>query len=186
MEDKQIVDLFWQRDEQAVAEAARKYGHYCYSIAYRILGNAMDADECVNDTYQGAWSSIPPHRPEDLGTYLGKITRRVSLKSLRSKAAQRRGGGEVALSLDELSGCVPAVGKVDDGVEFQELVDILNRFLSDLALEERRVFVRRYWHVCSISEICDQYGYSKSKVESMLHRTRKKLRNLLKKEGYIV
>lgn len=184
MDDSQIVELFWNRDEGAIEQCERKYGSYCRSIAYRILGDPLDADECVNDTYQAAWDSIPPHKPAILSTYLGKLTRRISLKVLRSKDTQKRGNGEVDLSLDELSGCISSDHSVEVEMEFKELVKTLNAFLAKLPADERRVFIRRYWHAMPITEICEQFGFSKSKVESMLHRTRKKLRNLLKKEGY--
>ncbi len=186
MDDNCIVDLYWKRNERAIEETDRKYGAYCRSIAFRILEDRSDADECVNDTYQGAWESIPPHRPVTLSTYLGKLTRRISLKVLRSRETQKRGNGIVALSLDELSECIPAGTAIDAEVEFQELVATLNRFVSDLPVDERRVFVRRYYHAFSVKEICEQYHFSKSKVESMLHRTRKKLRKHLDEEGFFV
>lgn len=186
MEDSQIVELFWNRDERAVEETQRKYGTYCHSIAYRILNDHMDADECVNDAYQGAWNSIPPQKPAVLSAYLGKLTRRISLKVLRSRGTQKRGGGEVALSLEELGESLPACSGVEESVDFKELVSTLDAFLVSLPVEERRVFVRRYFHALSIEEICRQFGYSKSKTESMLHRIRKKLKNQLQKEGYVL
>lgn len=184
MEDSQIVALYFSRDEKAIEETAIKYGHYCHSIAYHILGNYQDADECVNDTYQSAWNSIPPHKPEKLSTYLGKLTRRISLKIWRSRDAQKRGGGEAALSLEELKECIPDGKAIDEGLNKKELVAAINAFLLELPVQERRVFIRRYWHAHSIAEICSQFGFSKSKVESMLHRTRKKLLEKLKKEGF--
>lgn len=184
MEDEKIVSLYWARDEQAIVETERKYGKYCLEIALRILGDSHDAEECVNDTYWGAWDSIPPHRPAALATYLGKITRRLSMKVWRNRDAQKRGGGETALSLEELNGCIPDGSNVEDDLSFKELVAILNDFLAGLPAPERRVFLRRYWHNCSIGEICSQFGFSKSKTESMLHRTRKKLRRRLEKEGW--
>lgn len=186
MEDSQIVKLFLDRDETAISQCESKYGSYCRSIACRILGNDLDAQECVNDTYQAAWNSIPPHRPAILSTYLGKLTRRISLKVLRGKEAQKRGNGETDISLEELTECISAGNTVDSQLEFRELVKQLNEFLGKLPADERRVFIRRYWHALPISEICAQFGYSKSKVESMLHRTRKKLRDYLNKEGYSV
>lgn len=184
MDDSRIVTLYWDRDQRAVEETAKKYGPYCYSIAQRILGDQLDAEECVNDTYHAAWASIPPHKPAVLSTYLGKLTRRISLKVLRSRDTQKRGCGQVALSLEELGECIPSGRNVEEGVDFQALVQTLNSFLATLPADERRVFVCRYWHVMPIPEICSRYGFSKSKVESMLHRTRSKLENLLIKEGY--
>lgn len=184
MEDRQIVALYWAREEKAIEETAKKYGHYCHSIAYRILGDPQDADECVNDTYQGAWNSIPPHKPEVLSTYLGKLTRRISLKVWRSRDTQKRGGGEAALSLEELGECIPDGRAIDASLNARELVDTINAFLMEQPVQERRVFVRRYFHAMSIGQISKQFRFSKSKVESMLHRTRKRLRERLEKEGY--
>ncbi len=186
VEDSCIVELYWKRDERAIAETERKYGAYCQSIAFRILGDREEAQECVNDTYQGAWESIPPHRPAMLSTYLGKLTRRISLKVLRSRSAQKRGGREAALSLEELSECIPAGTCLEDTVALKELVASLNAFLAALPVAQRRVFVLRYWHALPIADICRQLGYSKSKVESMLHRTREKLKKQLEKEGYFL
>ncbi len=184
MEDAKIVALYWNRDEVAIKETSDKYGSYCYSIAYHILNNHHEAEECVNDTFLGAWNSIPPNRPAVLATYLGKITRRLSLKVLRSKDTDKRGNGEVAASLDELRECIPSQETVEANMEYKALISILNNFSAVLPTDERRVFVRRYWHAHSIAEICKQYGFSKSKVESMLYRTRKKLKKALEKEGY--
>lgn len=186
MDDKSIVDLFWQRNDQAITKTAEKYEPYLRSIAFRILGDPSDAEECVNDTYHAAWDSIPPHKPAVLSTYLGKLTRRISLKVLRSRSAQKRGNNEVTLSLDELSECIPAGSCLDDAIEFKELVALINAFLASLPITERRVFILRYWHALPILSICKQLGYSKSKVESMLHRTRVKLKNQLEKEGYFL
>ena len=186
MEDSDIVDLYWEREEQAIAETASKYGHYCHTIAYSILGNDGDAEESVNDTYKGAWDSIPPNRPVILSAYLGKLTRRISLKILRSRNTQKRGNGEAALALDELLDCIPFGKSIDEQLEAKELAKVLDNFLTGLPDDQRRIFIRRYWHFLPISEICDQFGYSKSKVESMLHRTRKKLLIRLKKEGVFV
>lgn len=186
MDDKSIVELYWQRNETAIVETAERYEPYLRSIAVRILGDSSDADECVNDTYNAAWNSIPPHKPAVLSTYLGKLARRISLKVLRSRNSQKRGSGVVALSLDELTECVPAESCLDDAVEYKELVVLINSFLASLPVYERRVFVLRYWHALPIRSIGKQLGYSKCKVESMLHRTRAKLRKQLEKEGYFL
>lgn len=186
MDDKSIVDLFWQRNEQAITKTAERYESYLRSIAFRILADPSDAEECVNDTYHAAWDSIPPHKPAVLSTYLGKLTRRICLKVLRSRSTQKRGNNEVALSLDELTECIPAGACLDDAIELKELVASINAFLASLLVAERRVFVLRYWHALPILSICEQLGYSKSKVESMLHRTRVKLKNQLEKDGYFL
>lgn len=186
MEDSGIVELYWKRDQQAITETASKYGRYCHGIAYNILGSHEDAEESVNDTYKGAWDSIPPNRPAILSAYLGKLTRRISLKTLRSWNAQKRGSGEAVLALDEMMDCIPDGRSIDQQLKAKELAKILDDFLQKLPDDQRRVFIRRYWHFLSISEICEQFGFSKSKVESMLHRTRKKLLIRLKKEGVFI
>ena len=129
MDDSRIVDLYWVRNESAITETASKYGKYCYAIAYNILCDKEDADESVNDTYLGAWNAIPPHRPSVLRTFLGKITRRVSLKKWRDSHRDKRGGNEVSLALDELSECVPSNVTVEDEVIVAELSKALNRFI---------------------------------------------------------
>lgn len=186
MKDAEIVSLFWQRKGRALEVTAEQYGNYCMQIARRILGNDLDAEECVNDTYRAAWDSIPPNRPENLRTYLGKLTRRISMKRWRSMDAQKRGGGEMVLSLEELAECIPEGSSPEHILDEKELVCVLNTFLESLPRQERQVFVLRYWHGCSLREIGIGCGFSKSKVESMLFRTRKKLRQQLLKEGYYV
>jgi len=183
MDDSQIVALYWARDEAALSESAAKYGAYCRAIAWNILHSGEDADETVNDTWLGAWNAMPPHRPAALSTFLGKITRRLSLKRWRSRSAQKRGGGETALALDELLDCVPDGRAIDEHLEAEELIRILNSFLAELPAAERRVFVRRYWYLEPVAEIGRRYGFSKSKTESMLHRTRRKLLLRLGAEG---
>ncbi len=183
MEDKQIVDLYWQRDERAIAETAAKYGNYLHSISRQILRNAEDAEECVNDTYTDAWQSMPPHRPSVLRTFLGKITRRISIDRWRKYSAIKRGGGETALALEELSECVSGAGDVETEVERLHLQRKLNEFLLHLPQIERQVFICRYWYMDSTADIAKRFSFSESKVKSMLYRTRNKLREMLKKEG---
>lgn len=139
MEDNRIVDLYWARSEDAITETSEKYGKYCYSIAYNILSNAEDADESVNDTYLDAWHNMPPHRPTTLSTFLGKITRRVSIDKWRGRTADKRGGGEIVLALDELADCVPSDHSVEREVEAATLEKIINDFVMSLPLMERRV-----------------------------------------------
>lgn len=183
MEDKQIVALYLQRNEHAIDETAAKYGNYCFSIAYNILDNCQDAEETVSDTYMGAWNAIPPHRPGNLGTFLGKITRRLSIKRWRANRTLKRGGGEMTLALEELAGCIPAEQNMERDMETAELSRTLNRFLQTLPQTERTVFVCRYWYLDSIQNIARRQGFSQSKVKSMLSRTRKKLQTYLEKEG---
>lgn len=183
MEDNKIVDLYWARSEDAITETALKYEKYCYAIAFNILRYAQDADESVNDTYLAAWNAMPPHRPALLRTFLGKITRRVSLKKWRDNGREKRGGGEVALALDELSECVPSSASVEEECIAAELSGALNRFVSELPDTERRVFICRYWYLDSIEKISLDFYFSRSKVKSMLHRTRARLLSYLEREG---
>lgn len=143
MDDRSMVDLYWARSERAIAETASKYGKYCYAIAFNILADAQDADESVNDTYLGAWNSMPPHRPSTLRTFLGKITRRISLKKWRDKTRDKRGGGEVAVALEELEECIPLVASVEQEVITSELSKMLNCFIAELPETERQVFICR-------------------------------------------
>ena len=183
MEDSQIVALYFQRSEQAIDETARKYGSYCYQIAYNILQNREDAEEAVSDTYLGAWATIPPHRPVMLSTFLGKIARRTAIKHYRKDRAQKRGGGEVALALEELSEFLSDGRSPESAMENAELTRLLNEFLRALPKEERSIFICRYWYFDSVEAIAERFGFSKSKVKSMLARTRKKLCTMLQREG---
>lgn len=184
MEDKRIVALYWSRSEMAIAETDRKYGNYLSSISYNILASQEDARECVNDTYYDAWNAMPPHRPSVLPTFLGKITRRIAVDRWRRKNAEKRGGGEVVLALEELEECVSGTGGVEEEVERRELVRLFNKFLNTLPAAERRVFLCRYWYLDSVEAIARQFGFSRSKTASMLYRTRAKLRAVLEEEGY--
>ena len=183
MEDMQIVDLYLARSEQAIEETAHKYGKYLFSIAYNILSNNRDSEEAVNDTYLGAWRSIPPHRPNRLSTYLGKITRRISLEKWKYHHAQKRSGGEVPLALEELGECIPSGESPEQVMELKELTQALNGFLKSLPETEQKVFLCRYWYLTPIKTISCQFGFSESKVKSMLSRTRSKLKTHLQKEG---
>ena len=183
MEDLQIVDLYFDRNESAIDETERKYGKYLYTIANNILSSNRDSEEAVNDTYLGAWRSIPPHRPQRLSTYLGKITRRISLEKWKFYHTQKRGGGEVALALEELEDCIPGGETPEQVLEMKELTARINCFLKMLPVTEQRVFINRYWYLTPIKRIARDFGYSESKVKSMLSRTRGKLKAYLQKEG---
>ena len=185
MDDQKIIDLYWSRSETAIKETDRKYGKYCYSIAYNILTNNEDAEESVSDTYMAAWKAMPPKRPSILATFLGKITRHLSLDRWRSRNRYKRGGGEIILALEELEDCVGDDQSVEKAYERKLLALIFNRFLESLPEIERQIFLCRYWYMDSISVIANYYGYSNSKVSSMLHRTRKKLRAVLEKEDLL-
>lgn len=185
MEDNKIIDLFWTRSENAILETGNKYGKYCYSIAYNILANNEDAEECVSDTYMAAWRSIPPHRPSVLAAFLGKITRRLSIDRWRSNTRDKRGGGEVTLALDELEYCVFDPHDIDKAIERKQFVRVLNRFLDSLPDTDRKIFLCRYWYMDSVSAIAGYLGFSQSKITSILFRTRKKLRAVLEQEDLL-
>ena len=183
--DDKIVELYWARSESAINETAAKYGDYCHYIAYNILYNREDAEESVNDTWLDAWQSMPPHKPIVLSTFLGKITRRISIDRWRKKHAGKRGGGEMDLVLDELEDCVSDPTDVEIAIEQRERERIIREFLDALSVIERRVFLRRYWYMDSVAVIAADYGFTESKTASMLHRTRRKLREKLESEGYL-
>lgn len=185
MEDEKIIELFWNRSESAISETAQKYGNYCYSIAYNILTNSEDAEESVSDTYMAAWKAMPPCRPSILATFLGKITRHLSIDRWRSRNRYKRGGGEIVLALEELEDCIADSQTVEMALERKQLAVVFNRFLDSLPEMDRRVFLCRYWYLDPIADIAGYYGFSVSKVTSMLHRTRKKLRTTLEKEGLL-
>ncbi len=185
MEDERIVELFFARSERAIAEMSTKYGAYCRRIAGNILSSAEDAEECLNDAYLAIWNAIPPARPQVLRTFLGRITRNLALKRHRFNTAERRGGGEVALVLDELRELIPQSDSVEDRVVADELSREIDRFIALLGDTERRMFLRRYWYFDSIKTIADSWGFTQSRVKSALRRTRVKLQKHLEKEGLL-
>lgn len=183
MQDERIIDLLWARKEIALQYVMAQYARYAHAISYRILCNHEDASECVNQTWLALWNSIPPHRPQVLSAFIGKLARRISFKAYRAQTAARRGGGQIPEALDELAECIPHPSDVESEMDRQALICLLNDFLSRLPADSRHVFVLRYWHLYPLSQICRQCGYSESKVKSMLFRTRQKLREELQKEG---
>lgn len=185
MDDSQIIELYFARDERAIGETSMKYGSYCHSIAYRILGSHPDSEEVVNDTYMGAWNAIPPTRPISFCAFLGKIARRLALNRWRDNHREKRGGGQTELALSELEECIPSGSSVEEVLQKAELAHSINCFLKALPVTEKRIFVLRYWHLFSISQIAEKYHFSESKVKSMLSRTRQKLRKHLVKEGVL-
>jgi len=186
MDDTKIIDLYWFRSERAIAETAKKYGSYCHSIAFRILRNDQDSEECVNDTWLGAWKAMPPKRPAVLSTFLGRITRNLALNRWKGYNAEKRGAGEMTVALEELKECVPAPGGVEGAVEGMALAESIDRFLEALPAEQRRIFVQRYWYLCSIREIAASCGVSENKVKVTLFRARQRLREVLQKEGILL
>lgn len=183
MKDSEIVDLYWQRSEQAIQESVSKYGHYCRTVAENIVHNTEDVEECLDDTWFGAWNSMPKNRPSLLGPYLAKFTRWSALSRIRKSKSQKRGGSEVTLAFEELEGCVPSMQNVEREIELRELSKCIDAFLEGLEKNERCVFIERYWYVYAVSEIAKRHGFTESKVKSMLFRTRKKLSAFLEEEG---
>lgn len=184
MNDSQILELYRARSENAIAETANKYGKYCHYIARNILHDNEESEECVNDTYLKAWENIPPQRPKQLGTFLGKITRNLALNKYKHDTTQKRGAGQVSLALDELQECLPDGSDVEQVVDELVLTETLNQFLASLPTETRKVFMRRYWYVSSIKEIAADFNISESKVKMLLLRARNELKKTLEKEGF--
>lgn len=184
MEDKSIIQLYWDRNDRAIAATAEKYGGYCASIARNILGSSEDAEECVNDTYLNAWNAMPTHWPEQLSTFLGKITRNLSFNRYRNGHAAKRGGGETALILDELAECVSGTETVEQIVDRRELVRAINAFVKDLPPVKRSIFVRRYWYADAVRQIADDCRIQPGSVSKILERERKQLKTYLAERGF--
>ncbi len=184
MEDYEIVELYWQRSENAIRESDRKYGRYCFKIAQNVLFNRSDSEECVNDTWLKAWESMPPNRPERLGAYLGRITRNLALNLYEKLTADKRGAGETPVVLDELSEVIGKESDVEANVDLTLLKDTINDFLRQLDKETRIIFVQRYYYMATVKEIAANLHLSDSKVKMTLLRTREKLRVWLQEEGY--
>lgn len=183
MTDQQIIALYCRRSEQAIAETAAQYGKLFFSVSYNILRSNEDAEECVNDTYLTAWNIIPPTKPTHLSTFLCKITRSLSIAKWRSKTAQKRGGNHMTLAIHELDHTLASDENLEEHFTREELTQTIARFLRSLPDQERRVFICRYWYMDSISTIAGNFGYSQSKVKTMLLRTRKKLKAHFEQEG---
>ena len=181
MEDAQIIALYFARNEEAIRRSDEKYGKYCRSIADRILKNDADSEECVSDTWLRAWNVIPPQHPQFLSAFFARITRNLALNRYAWDHAQKRGGDVLYMTLEELSECV---GTYDtDAVSDDELAKVMNRFISGLSKESRKIFLRRYWYMDTVKEIAKAYGIGESKVKMSLSRSRKRLKEMLEKEG---
>lgn len=184
MKDEEIVELFWQRSEQALKETQEKYGKYCGYISNNILGNEQDVEECVNEALNAVWNSVPPQKPNNLKTYIGKLTRSISISRWRENHSAKRSLGEFSVSLEEIEEIA-----VDDDFDSMANENVLSKAISDflrsLPTAERNIFIRRYWFGDSINSICERYDFGESKVKVTLKRTRDKLANYLKKEGLI-
>lgn len=184
MQDEKIVELYWNRDENAIRETQEKYENYLYKIAYNILSDKEDSNESVNDTYLAAWNSMPPHKPNVLSTYLGKLTRRISIDIFRKRNRIKRQGSEYALSLTELQDCISDDNSPEKDYEAQILGEAINAFLRTLSVDARNVFIGRYYFLDSVKDVANYCGISESKAKTLLHRTRNSLREYLEKEGF--
>ena len=184
MNDQTIVQKFWDRSEDAIAESRKQYENYCLYIANNVLHDRQDSEECLNDALLAAWNSIPPQRPENLKTYLGKLIREIAINRWKKNNRQKRVPSEITQSLDEIEEIVSG-GDFDAELEEAELSREISRFLYSIDEAKRNVFIRRYWYYDSIESICQRYGFGKSKVLMMLKRTRDDLAGHLKKEGFI-
>lgn len=184
MEDKEIIQMYWDRKEQAIAETSVKYGRYCTYIAMNILNNIENAEECVNDTYLNAWNAIPPHKPSILSTFLGKIVRNLSLNKYKHIHTAKRGGYELTMILDELGEIVSDEEAVLDTVFRNELIKTINDFISTLSEEKRYMFFRRYWYSDSIKAIAAGCDRTENYIYVELCRLRNKLHKYLAERGY--
>ncbi len=182
--DAEIVALYVSREQEATACTAQRFGSYCFAVAHRILGNEQDAEECVNDTYLRAWESIPPHHPENLAGFLGKLTRSIAINRLRERQRLKRGGGEIAAALDELCDCTPDPhedpARWTDSVALRETIET---FLAAESESSRRVFLLRYFYLCPVAEIAREMGMGESRVKMLLLRARERLHKALVAQG---
>ncbi len=186
MEDFEIVEMYWSRDESAIAQTDRKYGKYCRKIAYSILFDHEDTEECVNDTYLQTWNSLPPHRPEKLSTYLGKICRNISINLFEKLTAEKRGGLETEACLDEMADIVGRESGAEEQLDVSLLTDSINAFLRTCDPQVRKVFVQRYWYMLNVKEIAKENRISESNAKMTLLRTREKLKDYLQEEGFSI
>lgn len=180
MDDIKIIELYHSRDEAAISESRAKFDRMLTGIAFNILSNREDSDECVNDTYCKAWNTMPPQRPNSLAAFLGRITRNLSINRLHENHAQKRGGAQL---LCELSDCIPSPGGVEEEIESAELTEIINNWLRSLPRDERVLFLRRYWFGDSLKLLAEKCSTTPDKLAGRFYRLRRKLKAALEKEG---
>ena len=185
MEDTRIIDLYWERSQDAIKETQKKYGRYCHYIAYNILYSDEDAKECVNDTYIKAWNAMPPHKPERLAAFLGKLTRNTALDLYGYYKAEKR-NSTTAVVLDEMAECIPDPKSQTPMEDTIALKMAINGFLASLPQKTRIIFLRRYWYLCSIKQIASALRMTESNIKTILHRTRKLFKEYLEKEGITI
>lgn len=184
LEERKIVELFLSRDENAIPEAEKKFGKYCFKIANNILGNEEDAEECLSDALLAVWNSVPPQKPEFFSAFIGKITRNIALERLRKERAEKRGGGETAAVFDELSEFVSGKENIEENFERREILSAINGFLAGLPEEKRKIFVLRYFCFESSAEIAKRFGKSENGIRNLLARIRKNLKKYLDERGF--
>ncbi len=182
MEDSQIIELYWERSEEAISETAKRYGKLCRHIALNIVGNHSDAEECENDTYVAVWNAIPPNRPNSLSAFLSRITRNIALNRYDYNKAQKR-NHEFDLVLSELEECIPGKSTVEEAYEEGVVAAMIDAFLAGLSKEKRVIFVRRYWYSDGVKDIAKRMRISESKVKTTLFRVRKELQDYLAERG---
>ena len=185
MKDSEIVELYFERNEEAIEKTSEKYGAYCKAVAENILKNPEDSEECVNFALLQLWNSVPPEKPENLKMFLAKITRNLAINNLKAKFAEKRGGKEGFAAFDELSECIPSKNNVEESFDEKELEKVINEFVKNLPEKERNIFIRRYFFFESPKKIGERYDFSENRVSVILHRIRKKLQKHLEKEGFL-
>ena len=183
MDDQKIIDLYWERSPSAITQTEKKYGKYCYTIAYNILTDHQYSEECVNDTYLQVWDVIPPQRPDRFRAFLGRITRNLALNRYNYENAEKRGGGAVTIALEELEGCLSACN--EDAADRLALQNVLNAFLTDLRKTDRQIFLQRYWYFLEIRQIAREMLMTEGQVKMRLHRLRGELKCRLEQEGLL-
>lgn len=184
MVDEKIIELYWKRDESAIDQTAQRYEKYLNVIAHNILNNIEDSRESVNDTYLKAWNTMPPQKPTVLKTYLGRITRQISIDILKNRTRKKRGGSQYEISLCELEECIPTTSSIEQEIEMRLLVKIINNFIYSLPQTTRDIFVCRYYFCDSVKRISSYFNISEAKVKTTLHRTRLSLKTHLESEGF--
>ena len=185
MEDNQIIELYWNRNEKAIAETDKKYGKYCNYIAYNILQNKEDSKEILNDTYLKVWNSIPTEKPNIFKLFLAKITRNLSIHKYKKNTAKKR-NDYMEVVLEELEECLPSKNTVEKETEYNELVEHLNNFLKTIPEAKRMIFLERYWNLTSIKEISYKNRMKESNVKVILHRLRNELKNYLVERSVVI
>jgi len=184
MGDKEIIKLYFDRDEDAIKQTDLKYRSYCFSISNNILGDFQCAEECVNDTWLKTWNTIPPQKPNIFRLFLAKITRNLSLDYFRKMNAKKRGEGQIPLILDELAEVISSDYNLEDQIIYRELISILSDFLNNLPDEDKIIFLQRYFYAIPIKEIASNLNYNYNSLVVKLHRLRKNLKSMFESEGY--